>query len=325
MHRTEGANKTADNKFTDGPPGTTVTDDWLNAVQEEIANVIESAGLVLKTAATETNLQLREALLKTVPMPRGYIDGLIMSNNAVDAVNDIDISIGKCRDYSDAETISLTSIITKQIDANWAEGTNQGGFPSGLALAVATWYHVFVIMSTDGTKVDAGFDTSLIATNLLADATDYSIFRRVGSVLTDGASGIIAFHQQGNLFLWSDPPLDINAAAFAANVDQLCTLSIPLGIKTGAIFNATGISMLDTKGYYFSSPDVTDENTTHITAPLLSLGAGNISGTGDATEAVGMVYNILSNTASQIRAVTDDVSTLYIASLGWIDQRGKDA
>ena len=62
MHRTEGANNVA-NLFTDGPPGTTVEANILNAFQEEIANVIEQAGLTLKVAATETRDQLYAAII----------------------------------------------------------------------------------------------------------------------------------------------------------------------------------------------------------------------------------------------------------------------
>lgn len=57
MHRTEGAENIS-NLFTDGPPGTRVEQNWLNAVQEELANAIENAGLTLKTAVTETSNQL---------------------------------------------------------------------------------------------------------------------------------------------------------------------------------------------------------------------------------------------------------------------------
>jgi hypothetical protein len=61
MHRTEGDNN--DNGyFIDGPPGTRVTSDWMNAVQEEIVNVILDAGLTLKTKNTDTKDQLKEAL-----------------------------------------------------------------------------------------------------------------------------------------------------------------------------------------------------------------------------------------------------------------------
>ncbi len=61
MHRTEGANNAA-NLFTDGPPGTTVEENFMNAVQEELAGVIEGAGITLKTASTETRDQLLTAL-----------------------------------------------------------------------------------------------------------------------------------------------------------------------------------------------------------------------------------------------------------------------
>lgn len=61
MHKTEGANNVA-NLFTDGPPGTTVEQNFLNAMQEEICYVITQSGLVLKTASTETRQQLFEAI-----------------------------------------------------------------------------------------------------------------------------------------------------------------------------------------------------------------------------------------------------------------------
>ncbi len=61
MHRTEGENHSS-NSFTDGPPGTTIEQNWLNAIQEEIANVIEDAGITLKTAATDSQDQLLSAL-----------------------------------------------------------------------------------------------------------------------------------------------------------------------------------------------------------------------------------------------------------------------
>jgi hypothetical protein len=48
--------------FTDGPPGTALEEDWLNAIQEEICNVIEDAGITLKTASTETRNQLLAAI-----------------------------------------------------------------------------------------------------------------------------------------------------------------------------------------------------------------------------------------------------------------------
>lgn len=61
MHRTEGTNNAA-NLFTDGPPGTTVEENWLNAIQEEIIAVLTAVGISPLTAATDTRDQLVNAL-----------------------------------------------------------------------------------------------------------------------------------------------------------------------------------------------------------------------------------------------------------------------
>jgi hypothetical protein len=61
MHRTEGANH-INNLFTNGPPSTCIEQNWLNAVQEEIAYVIEQASITLLTADTDTRRQLYQAI-----------------------------------------------------------------------------------------------------------------------------------------------------------------------------------------------------------------------------------------------------------------------
>lgn len=63
MHRIDGAGH-QNNLFTEGDPqtatpATTVTDDWLNAYQEELCYVIEQAGITLNKA---DNTQLRQAI-----------------------------------------------------------------------------------------------------------------------------------------------------------------------------------------------------------------------------------------------------------------------
>ena len=61
MHRTEGANN-VDGLFIDGPPATAVGSDWLNAVQEEIATVIEANGDTLDSAGADSHDQLLTAI-----------------------------------------------------------------------------------------------------------------------------------------------------------------------------------------------------------------------------------------------------------------------
>jgi|GEM_PF-1905370 len=114
-----------------------------------------------------------------------------------DAEHDIAIAAGSCKDTATDNTITLASALTKQIDASWSYGTNQGGFPSVLSLAADTWYKVFLIEDTTNNRVDAGFDTDSSATNLLADAPTYTRYRWIGSVLTDSSKNITEIIENG--------------------------------------------------------------------------------------------------------------------------------
>ena len=77
MHKTEGSNNVL-NRFSNGPPGTRVEEDWLNAIQDEIVTVVEAGGLILKTAATETGDQLLAAI-----QALHLGSGAILSRNAL--------------------------------------------------------------------------------------------------------------------------------------------------------------------------------------------------------------------------------------------------
>lgn len=254
----------------------------------------------------------------TSPTARGYIDGLILSNDT-DTDHDIQIAPGICRDKTDTVPIPLLTALTKQIDVNWAEGDDDGGFPSGLTLLADTWYHFFIIMSADGTKVDAGFDTSLTAVNLLGDATDYSLYRRVGSVLTDGSDNIIEFFQYANgLFYWKNPPLDVNGAAITS-AGVTATLSTPLGVPCEAILNVK-IARSGGAVLYMYPTDVDIEAASLTAAPL------GMAGDGNDTNDTGW-FRIITDLTSQIGASTDGASgfTYSISLLGFKDFRGEDA
>lgn len=68
MHRIDTSTATPDNKFTEGDPtvpvaATTVSAEWLNAVQEELVAVITGAGLELQKS---DNGQLRQAISQLI-------------------------------------------------------------------------------------------------------------------------------------------------------------------------------------------------------------------------------------------------------------------
>jgi len=125
--------------------------------------------------------------------PRQYHSEFISSSLRMsvdaDADHDIQVAAGGCRDSSDSFDIDLSAVITKQLDAAWAEGDDAGGLPSGVTLSGPEWLYFFLIAKTDGT-VDAGFDDNASATNLLVDASTYTYYRHIGSVRTDGSDNI---------------------------------------------------------------------------------------------------------------------------------------
>lgn len=235
---------------------------------------------------------------------RGHIDGLTMSNGT-DSDHDIDVSVGEAADSSGAYLMRLTSSITKQIDAAWAVGDNAGGMFTG-SVAVDTWYHVFEIRKDSDGTIDFGFDTSLTASNAPAG---YSNHRRIGSVLTDGSSNIIAFIQIGDKFFWDVPILDLNASR-SVGAGTLETMSVPLGISVYGHFN------VDVPGGTYllcSSPDITD------TTPTIP----NSITTGSE---LGAVKDVQTNTSSQIRiALANSGATIKLTTFGWDDPRGKNA
>lgn len=179
-----------------------------------------------ETLAATTPANIRAAYDRLF---KGYHEGLIISNNAIDPAYDIDVSTGICRDSGNVAFISLASTITKRIDAAWATGTDAGGLPSGLTLTANTFYRVFVLRNPTTGAVDAGFDTSATATNLLTAATGYTQYRQVGWVKTNSTPTIIKMgHVDGGFYRWDVPARDHLATSFSVSA-VLKSLSAPPG------------------------------------------------------------------------------------------------
>ncbi len=115
-------------------------------------------------------------------LPKGYINGLHIGVPAA-ALTSVEIGDGIARCYNNSATIALSALLTKDAASNWAAGDGNGGFPSGLTIANNTYYNVFVIKNPTTGVVDAGFDRELDASNLLADASGFTKYRRVGTLL----------------------------------------------------------------------------------------------------------------------------------------------
>jgi hypothetical protein len=255
--------------------------------------------------------------------PPRHIAGLRTENNGADPLHDIDFGSGSCRDTNDIINMDLFTSITKRIDASWSEGTGNGGFPSALSISPDTWYHLFVIGKVDGT-VDAGFDSATDASNLLNDATGYTAYRRVGSILTDGSSNITSYRQgQENIdyFFFNSFKQDVNDTNPGTTI-QYRTMSVPLGVEVVGLFSLSLISSSTISGNVDINvlhPGVNDQFTGAV------LRASYHAPSGASNDSVSKV-DILTNTLSQIKYILDTshantVVTMY--TRGWIDPRGK--
>ena len=187
---------------------------------------------------------MTQPLSAEIPLPRGFIDGLILSNNVSDADHDIDIAVGVARDSTNVKNLSLTSAITKRIDAAFAAGTGNGGLDTG-SVANSTWYHVWLILKdVDGT-IDALFSTSATAPTM---PTGYTYRRRLGSVLTNGSANIYGFTQFGNKFLWNG---GIDTGSKANSTWYHVWLIMTAGGTVDALFSTSATSPTMPSGYTY--------------------------------------------------------------------------
>lgn len=211
----------------------------------------------------------------TIPSVGGLqtnaINGLVISNNTLDAEHDIDWATGSCRDDTDVDDITLASALTKRIDATWTVGNNNGGLDTG-SVAAGSWYHTYIIKRSDTGVVDALFSLNVSSPTMPAN---YDRKRRVGAVLTDGAGNIIAFSAielpGGALEVrWNDPPLDIDdTAQGTAAISR--TLSVPDGLPIRVWLNAYVTHGSSNASMYIRSPSQDDEAPDLTAGPIATM------------------------------------------------------
>ena len=276
--------------------------------------------IVIVCDGTEWHIKAEKDAGESSPLPRSYLAGLRLSNNGTDGDHDIDIGVGTCRDAVNGVNISLSSTLTKRIDASWAAGTNQGGLSSSLTLSASTTYHVHAIVV--GGSADVGFDTSVSAANLVTDHSA-TAYRRIGSIRTDSSSNILAFTQNGDIFTLAALIQDLNA-----NNPGTSAVTTALSVPTGIVVEA----MLHGNLFDDSSSGVA---TALVTSLLQNdVAAGQNTGAQFVMADSGAVDNfasaslrVLTNTARQIRyrlSASDADITFRLYLEGWIDRRGRD-
>lgn len=266
--------------------------------------VSTDAGVTRKPILTEFNIARFNA---------GMINGLITSNNGTDADHDLDITSGVCVDSSNSEFIDLASALTKQIDANWVAGNNAGGFPSTLTLSADTWYAVFVIKHADGT-VDAGFDTSITATNLLSDS-GYSFYRRIGWVRTDASSNILGFEQTGPRFIW-------DAVSSEGSINDGAVQTVLAPRDTIGLF-AASLNPANTGGTGYALFSSTNQQIV-ASSTAFHVEAGVDGGIEPSSGNSGIEVLVDSNNQIWSDVAGGGFAGSQLSTHGWIDTRGRD-
>jgi len=288
-------------------------------------DVITTRGDIVRGSAAAVAERLAisgtpEALLQSntldpvwgTPVPQGYRYGLELSRTGVATVS---IAAGVAKAIANTWTMRLAAAFSKTINAAWVAGTGLGGRGTA-ALLADTWYHVFLIFNAGTGALDAGFDTSPTAANLLA-ASGFGSYRRLGSVLSNGAAtDVIDFLQTGQYFFWKTP-----LAVTSGNVGTTAVLrqvDVPPDVKPLVFVNLSvdGDAVTADSVCYASSPDVDDVAPSDTASPLGTLkGADTLQG-----KAIAMVGPIRVDASRQIRLRTTVAATpVRTVAIGWID------
>lgn len=191
MHRIDGPGATVDHKFTEGNPATavaatTVTDDWLNAVQEEVASVIEFGGGALdKNNNAQLLAKIQSLIAAAIPsnVPqgiRGAFSNLKASATGLSAAVSVTVDELTLENGSSAfRTLAAVSITPSFANAPGINGMDVGAAGSQ---AASTWYYVWAIwngttlagllsLSSTAPTMPAGYTYKALVSVVRTDST----------------------------------------------------------------------------------------------------------------------------------------------------------
>lgn len=193
-------------------------------------------------------------ITESIPLFR-TISGLEVSNDSGTPATHIRMEPGTFKDKNSLNAFTLPTIMIKDLSTAWVEGSNVGGRASAVTYSPSKWYHFFAIAKADGT-VDAGFDDNINASNLLADATGYTFFRRIWSVYNKSTNEIQRFTQFGEKCFWADkddtPILITSTTPVATEIRTPPDVNTIAGIKC----NATASSGSDPLEIFIGGKDL---------------------------------------------------------------------
>ena len=259
------------------------------------------------SADTSNLARLGSDSLLYVPVLPNYLGGLTLISATTTTFQ---TSIGGAASDDNTAMMRLTTALTKSISSAWAVGNGNGALDTG-AIAVSTWYHVFLIQRPDTRNTDVLISTSPTAPTLPANYTNK---RRIGSICTDGSANLLAWLQVGDYFERRDTMAwDVSNGSVSTTWTNFA-VHAPHGIRT--VVTAVTMFWGTTAGVGWVQMQGTD-NTLAAAYPNLSNLDANAVYT--CTE-----VKVPLNTDAQIQAYGSAASAFfYFRVMGWTDTRGK--
>ena len=142
---------------------------------------------------------------------------IIPSNNATNPTYAIDFAAGNFQFLDGSGRVPILAI-TKNVNATWAAGTNQGSLDTG-SIAANTWYYIYGIYNPTTQVSDIITSTSNSAPSLPSGFTKYGL---IHTFLTDSSSHIITGTWNANkTFIFNAPIVIIASTAGNGTVTGL--------------------------------------------------------------------------------------------------------
>jgi hypothetical protein len=222
----------------------------------------------------------------------------------------IQLQTGKARNSTDLTDIILGSNQTINFSVNGAVNRLDAG-----TIAAATWYHVFVIASADGTTLVGGLASLSQTAPTLPGG--YTIFRRVASVRTAPGSAVILDVQQSTYgrfrkYRWRDTVANLtvltNGASTTFSALSLAGCMSPNA--TVALLSAIFTPQVASDSFYFRNTG----SAVSIANSINRYSRGAASG----APAYRLMCEILTNTSQSVDYAVDDASdTLTLVGYGY--------
>jgi hypothetical protein len=245
---------------------------------------------------------------------QGHLFGLTMSTAGASAT--LTVAPGAACDSTGVRLLKLAATMAKTTAA-WAAGGPAGGLDTGV-IAASTTYHWFLIGNPTSGAVDLVFSATTTPQNgpTLMPA-GFTLFRRIGSIMTNASSQWVKFWQNGDEFLLDAPTTQLNAYTGVTNVPLAVTVGVPFGIVVNALFCYSGTNTAANSAAFVAySP----------AGAAQAVAGGNFDIIIQAINSIiGTTVNVRTNTSAQVMLVSNAASNnqVYLATYGWIDSRGR--